>query len=261
MNGSLHLAFVFCLSLRKVSFLFAAQAWIKWTEKNLNINICKLSGFPEQSRSRWQSAGCSILVPVTPLPLCSAAEYHRRHPKGHSQASRQHPLLGGGRERAHSECAQWLGGGHRVLLAPVSLTQVVIQVPNCRPEGHEECGKSDDRESEGAEDATKKFQKIFLVSDWFARGQTDLQFLAVVQAYEEQFGWAASEAAWALDSSHSSSIHKSRAWFFLHNLFLIEKNCLPYPKPSEGFGNSLIRRIFSCLRRSKPSEFIFIGSL
>lgn len=55
---------LFCLSLRKVSFLFAAQPWIKWAEKNSNTNICKLSGFPEQSRSRWQSAGCSILVPV-----------------------------------------------------------------------------------------------------------------------------------------------------------------------------------------------------
>lgn len=49
------------------------------------------------------------------------------------------------------------------------------------------------------------------------------QTLAVVQEYEEQCGWAASEAAWALDSSHSSSGHNSRARFFLSNLFLPEE--------------------------------------
>lgn len=42
-----------------------------------------------------------------------------------------------------------------------------------RPEGHEDCGKADDRESEGAEDATKVQKKTLLVSDWFVRGQID----------------------------------------------------------------------------------------
>lgn len=53
------------------------------------------------------------------------------------------------------------------------LHKLYYECQTARLEGHEECGKADGRESEGAEDAVKFQKKILLVSDWFVRGQTD----------------------------------------------------------------------------------------
>lgn len=48
------------------------------------------------------------------------------------------------RATAHSERAQWQGGGDRAFLAAVCLTQVVNKSQTARPEGHKDCGTADD---------------------------------------------------------------------------------------------------------------------
>lgn len=212
MSSSLGLSFVFCFSLRKVSFFFSAQAWTKWAEKRLNTNICKLSGFPEQSRSRWQSVGCSILVPVARRPLCSAAGYHRGVPGGHSGAGRQHPVLGDSGGRAPAGCAPAPGWRRQGIFGHKYQT--------ARPEGNEDHGNADDTEPESEEDAMEVQKKTLLVSDGFFRGHLDGGSLAAMWG---QCGCAASEAASALDSSSSSSGQESKAGVFLHNLLLTEK--------------------------------------
>lgn len=141
---------LFCLSLRKVSFLFAAQAWIKWAEKNSNTNICKLSGFPEQSRSRWQSAGCSIVVPVIPLPLFWQLGTTGGIPRGAARLTGSTHCWG----TAVGEPTQSVPSGRMGETGHFGLSvlyKLYSKSQNARPEGHEDCGKAD-RETEGAED-------------------------------------------------------------------------------------------------------------
>lgn len=44
-------------------------------------------------------------------------------------------------------------------------------ITSARLPGHEDCGKADDRESEGAEDATNVQKKTLLLSHWFVRAK------------------------------------------------------------------------------------------
>lgn len=78
------------------------------------------------------------------------------------------------RATAHSERAQWQGGGDRAFLAAVCLTQVVLtraKLPGLRAT-RTMVKLMTVRESVGAEDATK-VQKTLLVSGGFVRGQID----------------------------------------------------------------------------------------